>query len=707
MRTLGKVYAALRRKSIGNYRLLATCNFISVLMISAFAVVMQSNTVQTMLPVGGDSRKQMTMIFILAIAGCAVFTIYASTLFLRSKSREIGIMMALGARKKELAGLLFGDLALISLASSLSGLILGTPLAAGIWQLFRLLVVDSVDMAFSIHPSGYLWPLVFSLFSTSALFLMGWRFIRRSNIIDVVNEQRKSEPIGDVSGWYGIAGFLLMIAGIGGAVAVPGIYASMGYTPPFWANLLYLLAAAGLYMLLVFVVVRGVGGRKRFYKNIISRSMMKFQGRQTVLNMCVIAVLIMAAYFAIFYTSMLASSVNNFSARPFDYAFHHRIDEPSIPGRADIERMAAEESVEIYDYAEAEFVNLAADGFDREWTDDGRFGNEYHEFYTEECFLSESAFRNLSGMDVDVQPGRYIFITTTDYHHNPYDYIEDMKLFTNPVTMQPLHTAFQEEIHYNMMHRYILLDDGDYAAITEGLTDEWREQWIQFNVQDENASYAFAKRLKNAIIDGCTEKSAVYENYDRVEKINANAAGLDYRGDVDPDLQVDYANRDSSHFSQYWRYFPMFRVLDRQDFVLNVAVFLMLFVFIAIICMAAVIVIAYTRCVTIAVTNRQVYDDLRHLGAKRAYLLHSVRGQISKVFAVPAIIGTAGISGFYALIMYANSGGFETSELLAFAIDAVIIAVISLILWMIYRFTFMKVSAMLDLRPVHAGHKHA
>lgn len=698
MKTLNKVYSELCRKNIRNYGLLTVCNFVSVLMISSFAVVMQSNTVQTMLPEGGDSRKQMTMIFILAIVGCAVFTIYASTLFLKSKSREFGVLMALGTGKKILANLLFGDIALIALISSISGMLLGTPLAAGIWGLFRLLVVDSVDMAFSINLSGYLWPLAFSLFSTIALLGMGWRFIRRSNIIDVVNEQRKSEPIGDVKSWYGIAGILMIAGGIISAVAIPQIYVSMGYTPPFWANLLYLLSAAGLYMCLVCVVVRGVGGRKRFYKSIISRNMMKFQGRQTVLNMCVIAVLIMAAYFAVFYTTMLSSSVTAFSALPVDYAFHHRIDETNIPDRTAIEKMAIEESVVMSDYKEIEFVNLAADGYDREWTDDGRYGNDYYEFFTEESFISETAFNTISGMDVNVHPGQYVFVTSTDYRHSPYDYIEDMKLFTNPDTMQSLNTKFQEEIQYDMMHRYIILDDGDYAAIIESLTDDWRELWIQFNVQDADDTYSFAKRLKNAIIDGCTEKSAVYEIYDRVEKINANSAGLVYSGDSNPDLQVDYANRESSQFNQYWRYIPIFRVLNQQDFVKNMAVFLMLFVFIAVICIAAIVVIAYTRCITIAVTNRQVYDDLRHLGANREYLLRSVRGQVSKVFAVPAIIGTLGISGFYALIMYANSGGFEAAELLSFSIDAVIIAVVSLLLCIIYHFTLKQVSSVLGLR---------
>ncbi len=69
------------------------------------------------------------------------------------------------------------------------------------------------------------------------------------------------------------------------------------------------------------------------------------------------------------------------------------------------------------------------------------------------------------------------------------------------------------------------------------------------------------------------------------------------------------------------------------------AVFLMLFIFIAIVCFAAVIVISFTRCMTIGMTNARVYDDLRHLGAPRSYLYRSVKGQVSRVFRVPILVG--------------------------------------------------------------------
>lgn len=59
-------------------------------------------------------------------------------------------------------------------------------------------------------------------------------------------------------------------------------------------------------------------------------------------------------------------------------------------------------------------------------------------------------------------------------------------------------------------------------------------------------------------------------------------------------------------FRSNWKYAPRFRVLDYYDFLTSFAVFLVLFMFIAIICFAAVLIIGYIRCITIAMNNRQV-----------------------------------------------------------------------------------------------------
>ena len=135
MTAFSQVYAALRRKNRGQYALLAGCSFFSVLLITAYACMMRSPTILTVLPEGGDSRKQVMMIFVLAVIGCGVFTTYAASLFFRSKARETGIFLALGATRQTLSRQMFRELAQLGIGSCALGALLGTPLA---WLLCRV-----------------------------------------------------------------------------------------------------------------------------------------------------------------------------------------------------------------------------------------------------------------------------------------------------------------------------------------------------------------------------------------------------------------------------------------------------------------------------------------------------------------------------------------------------------------------------------------
>ena len=137
---------------------------------------------------------------------------------------------------------------------------------------------------------------------------------------------------------------------------------------------------------------------------------------------------------------------------------------------------------------------------------------------------------------------------------------------------------------------------------------------------------------------------------------------------------------------------PQFRVLDQEDFLTNMAVFLLLFVFISILCFAAVAVILYTRSLTIALTNAWIYDDLRRLGAPDRYLRRVAREQISRVFLAPVITGTLLILAFVMMILIFNSGvSISAAELASMKNCLLIVAMISAAIYWFYRLTLSAV----------------
>lgn len=696
MNSFSSVYAALRRKNKGRYALLAGCCFFSVLLITAYACMMQAPTILSVLPEGGDSRKQVTMVFALAVIGCAVFTTYAAGLFFRQKSRETGVFLALGASRCQLQKELYKELLLLSLCSCAAGAILGEPVAWCIWQLFRTFLVDSQEMVLTFSPKTYLLALAFAAYVITMLFALGSQSVSRTNIMDVVQESHTSEPIREVKPWYGPVGIVLVVVGAFAGYLMPGFFVNVlhWYAPSIIDAVFYLPALIGMYMILLHTVVNGWHKRHK-YRDIIVTSMMKFQGRQTVRNMLVMTLLIAGAYFAAFYAPMLSTnSAYSFKSRPVDFEYHWRNDQ-DLPKKSKVEALAADYEVDITSWAQVNAAILGSDGTVSIEQDNGALGTtytkEYRKIASGATFFSESAWNTLTGQNMDLVPGTCANVLD-DEGGSEYRSGGDVTLLTNMVTGQSLSVIPAEPLRFTMLLGCYVLDDADYAYITTGLTDLWQETWVFFHVANTDAGYPFAKALFNKIVDRSGDEVMQLDAYDLVAKTLAEKAGKAYEFDRENIAAygfpvIDRDDRDSTEFRNYWLYMPRFRVLDQNDFVTTMAVFLMLFIFIALVCFAAVVVISFTRCMTIAITSAHVYNDLRRLGAPKSYLFRSVKGQVSKVFLVPALVGTTIICAFYIMILYFNDDRFTPGEVAGMGTCAVVIAVLSLVLYGVYRLT--------------------
>ena len=703
MRTFSDVYRHLQRKQWRQYALLAGCTFFATLLITAYACMMRSPTILTILPEGGDSRKQVMMVFVLAVLGCLVFTTYAAGLFFRQRSRELGIFLALGVSRHQLKGALQRDLTVVALAACMAGGVLGAPLSWGVWALFRRFLVDSQEMVLSFDPAAYVLPLCFAAYVLVMLLFLGSRSVDRTNILDIIQEAHKSEPIRDVKKWYGPVGLLLVVAGVALGTLMPSVFIQVfhWYPPSLVTGLCYAPALVGLYMFLLHTVVNG-WGRRKGYKNLVATAMMKFQGRQTVRNMLVMTLLVAGAYFASFYAPMMSSSsAYSFEQRPVDYEYHWRGDQ-ALPEQDAVLALAAEHGVTLTSWAQVTAATLGRDGsysVEQETDFGTTYTTEYAQLLKGATFFSEHDWNTLTGQNVDLRPGTCANVLD-DEGGSSYRSGGDVAVLTNMVTRQTLRVTPAEPLRYTMLLGCYVLDDSDYAAITQDLTELWTEEYVFFNVVDAEASYPFAKALFQEIIACSGPEVEVADYYDLVGAALAQERGEPYAYDPQQAAArglsvIDYDDSDSSEFRAYWLYMPQFRVLDQNDFATTMAVFLMLFIFIALVCFAAVIVIAFTRSMTLALTNARVYDDLRRLGAPPDYLYRTVKGQVSRVFQVPILVGTVLIYAFYGLIMYTNSqpAGITASEGAGMLTCLAVVAGVTLLLYLVYRLTLRQVCA--------------
>ncbi len=696
--TMRAMEQKLRKADRKHARLYLFCNFIALMIISAYSTLMFSKTVQKVFPKGGDSRKQMYGIFVMTLVGCVVFTIYAARLFFRHKSKQLGILMAIGASRKRLRSGLFREVVSLSSFSAALGVIAGFPFVWVVWSLFRLVLVDSSEMVLDLDFRCLFASVAFFLLVVVLACVFAWRYLKKTNIMEVIREEHINEPVKELGRWCGPAGFLLILVG-----AVIGYYAPLiwmtlfsSYSPS-WLAMLYAPVFIGTYMVMLYTVVYGWGRHeKNPYKDIISRGMMKFQAKQTVNNMLVVTLLIAGGAFAIFYLPTVGlTSVFLYKSYPYDYFYQYPADQ-KVPGEETVRELAGKYGLSLKDWSGCEYISLGVDG-NVEVADEGkRFHIEYHPIQSEARILSEDAYFALTGQKTDVSPGTYLYVT--DAQESSVWTDERASNLTNMVTRECISTEFAGYLHYDLLASatgYYVLDNEDYEKMAEGLTDEWRGHIVQFNA-DGRDSYQFADAFYDLFVSSFDESCEHTYFYDKVKQIVAEERGETYT--IGEEWQISYDDTDNMNFKHFWAYSPSFRSLLLNEHLCLMGVLYMMFLFIFIVCLVTSLVVCYTRCQTIALNNRYIFDDLKKLGASPTFLSKEVRLQCGNVFKVPAAVGTGAMYLLYALLLYANDGKITAYEATGLLATLGIVALIGVVVYGTYRGSVKTIMTQLGIK---------
>lgn len=409
----------LRRVNSRQYKQFWLCVAFANLLVASFFGVLFSDFIQKALPEGGDSRKQIYLIFGIAVIGCFIFVLYAMGLFLRYKSKEIGIFLALGTEKKRLSGALLKEIFSLGLSATVVGIIVGNLLALGIGKIIEMINIAPYLSSFMVSVQGMLYAAVFAILVFVCILIMTLSFMKRSNVMEIINEQRKCEPIKkQVTGKYLVSGITLLIAGIFLAYVLPTLWANIfkQYLSGLF-SLFYSLCIIGIYRILVYSIVVHKRGRnpQKYYKNIISYGMLKFQGISMVRNMSLIVLLIIGALFAAFYLPSNIMEGNNFADKnPVDVSY--RIPE-AVSGlsQEEVLNLADDFNVKIEHYREIDFIELLSSGINRDNVDDnGRIIEQYEKQAYYRQFVSDKELNDAMGTNLSVKDGTYKMIRSED-----------------------------------------------------------------------------------------------------------------------------------------------------------------------------------------------------------------------------------------------------------------------------------------------------
>lgn len=696
--TMNKITAKLRRKNKEQYGILGVCVFLSALLVSSFAMMFFSPSVQEFLPPGGDTRKMMWLMLGVVVIGCLIFTLYGSSLFFRRKSREFGVMLALGAEKKGLARQLSAELAAVVSKYVCLGILLAVPVSYLIWKLFQAMVINTEQMRYRLGMAGIFAGLLFAAALSLCIFILGIRFVRRANIMDILNTCRKTEIVREIKPWSGKLGVVCIIAGLFLAMAVPQLavrFFRQGM-PAVW-NATYLLCVAGLYLVILSAVGNSRKGKhpEKYYHNIISTNLMRFTARQTTRNMCVISLLVFVMVLAAFWGVMYYySAMEGGSEAPYDYSLHYPARELQI-GQEETEQLAKEYGVKITSLENLDSLELAIHYTGRDMDSQRRyFDVEYEKLAS---FVSASDFTRISGIPVTLEEGEYQTITITGFLETVWVSPDCLNAIENPVTGESMEPEFRGTVEFDNLAITsepfaFLISDEDYQRFSAGLTDSQKEKHMLFNVEHVMGTYGFADAWKREYIARATELSNHYGLYDAREEELALAAGKEYGYAGDIDLSPD-----NSQLLGDWKYAPFSKVLRKADAMELVAVFVLLSIYISVISLAAAGIMSYIRGVTIAMDNRRLFEDLKKLGADDVYRERVIKVQFRKIFAYPVAAGCVIVGVFSLFLTYFNDMNLQVFEMKMLMMETVLMAFIAGVLYGVYRLAFKRTKDIVGL----------
>lgn len=592
--TLSKIFAKLRKYNKKNYYQLKFCIAFAVMLIASFISMVLNPAIQNALPSGGDSRRMVYMIFAVAIIGCTIFIVYATRLFLRYRSREIGVFLALGAEKKQLSKALYAELSKMGAVYSFVGIILGCIVAYIALRIFQLLFPFGIDEPALISAGGLLVSVLYSIVIILCMMVLAVTFMKRTNIIDVLNEQRTNESVKqNLTQRYFIIGVVclilgVLIAGVGTQVYSRIMKQSLGA----WVNIFYLLSLFGLYRILIYSIAVHKRGRnpQKYYKNLISYGLLKFQGRSIVKNMLIVCLLIVCSLFACLYSpTRYMTERDGINKNPVDYTMSYPLSADELD-QADIEELADQYDVTITEYHEGEFIRLLGSGVNRDNVDEeGKLLEVYEKEHLYYSFLDESSYREITGQDLSVENGTYYMIRNSSMYENQYNRYDDLDYVQNTYADIDKDMKFAGTVEYSSLAaltgfdglaRYVI-SDADYAELRQSLPDSMIVKNILFDVDDLDHSYSFARELYKQYCNHASEDMLKMTGYDEhQEKVSLAEDG--YYGYADP------VTPNPEHSEEYcdWKYAPSFKILDINNGFISFGIFYMLFIYVAVICLS-------------------------------------------------------------------------------------------------------------------------
>ncbi|WP_117170914.1 ABC transporter permease [Paraliobacillus sediminis] len=246
------------KKNIKNYYLYVFALIFSVGLYFAFVTLQYdpamdetSGTIK-----GGAAIKAASVLLFIIIS---IFLLYANKIFIKRRSKEIGLFQLIGMTKRKVFQILATENAIIYFSSLIIGTFVGFAFSKlAMMILFRITAVDDVA---KLHFSIEAFVQTIIVFSVIFLFilLMNYIFIKKQSILALFNTQSSTE-----NKIKKISVFEIVIGIVGIALILVGYYISSKLFDGDFVGM------NGLFLAMIFILVSVILGTYLFYKGSVT-----------------------------------------------------------------------------------------------------------------------------------------------------------------------------------------------------------------------------------------------------------------------------------------------------------------------------------------------------------------------------------------------------------------------------------------------------
>lgn len=607
--------------------------------------------------------------FVVAILS-VILIFYTNSFLMKQRKREFGFYNVLGLEKRHVGRILFWESTLSTLASVISGLLLGVLLYKLCALLIcRILQVDSVLGFYHVSATSIVPSALFFILVYLAAFLFNRIQITRLNPLELLQSTHTGEKEPRIKWLLLIIGVLSLGAGYYLAVTTDNPLNALNLF--FFAALLVILGTYCLFVTGSIALLKFLKGRKSFYyhpRHMISVSGLMYRMKQNAMGLASISILAAMVLVMVSTTASMYTGVKDTLIRKYPHDFYVSASYDTEPEqnreipfedlREIIYQAARQNHLEIADDCQVTYFACA---FNKK--QENEFSTNHSENITQivQCFfVTANEYERLTGTAVSLEKDQLAICSSAAK--------SDIFAVGDTLTMAgKTFSCAQELTSFPVnMSAYSLVNCYGIVVSDEDVFNEI------FDFQEKAYKDAASHVNKQLVFDFADEK-AVEKSYDNFT--DAMYEGIRDYVDSQPESTGGYGTVMDSLWDTMEYLYGMYGTL------------LFLGILLSLVFLFATALIIYYKQISEGYEDRERFQIMQKVGMSSDEIRGTIRSQILMVFFLPLMVAAMHMAFAFPMLTKLLRVLFQSDEQLFLLCTVASLGVFAMIYVAIYGMT--------------------